>query len=413
MKFYELFIAWRYMVANIKQSLIIILAVSIGVAIIIWVPSINLSFFDDLIDKSVSSSPHISVTKEIDTFVRDEKLLNKEFNNKLLLIDQTRTRKRNIISVKGVLDKIKQVQGIVATAPYASGQAFVIRGAEERGVSIRGVVPEQETIITDIENDMVSGNFTELGVNDIIIGIQLADKLNVGLNDRVTVTGPRRESKNLKITGIFETGLRSRDENSIYVSLKSAQQLLELGNDVSGIGIKVNDIYKADVIAKEIELLTGLDARSWQEDNQQILDQINRFKLIIAFINFLIIFSAASSITSVFILLIASKSKEIGILKSMGSKNISVMAIFVFQAIILSVIGYLFGLLGAKLLLWWYANILSTSGGTMISTDIPEFKMNLFYTVLALFYSIFTSLIASVLPAYQAAKLNPVEAINA
>jgi len=413
MKLYELFIALRYVTSNLKQSIIITVAISIGVSLIIWIPSINLSFFGDLIDKSVSSAPNITITKELDTFERNEPGFERYFRDrKLLLKDQVQTRKRNIKSYKEIINQIDHLEQIEAMAPYVSEQGFIIRGAEERGTQIRGIIPELETEVVDIENDIIRGQIRNLGINDIVIGITLADKLNVDLGDRITVAGPRESTKNLKVVGIFSTGLRAQDEFQVYVSLKSGQQIFNLGNDVNGIGIKIKDIYEANNVAEEIKKITGLDVDSWMEENKQVLDQISRFRLIITFINFLIIFSAASSITSVFIMLIASKAKEIGILKSMGAKNLSVMSVFVIQAVSLSILAYAIGLGFAKLLLMWYAGIIESAGETFLSTEVPEFKISVEYAVLAFFYSFFTSILASIIPSFQAAKLNPVEAIN-
>ncbi|EKE04484.1 MAG: hypothetical protein ACD_20C00058G0006 [uncultured bacterium] len=413
MKFYEFFIAWRYITANIKQSLIIAGAVGIGVSIIIFVPSINLSFFNDLIDRTVASAPHITITKEIDTFQRDIRVLDREFEEDLLLVDQTQTRRRDINSYRRVLSEIEPINGIVAAAPFASGQGIIVRGAEERGVSIRGIIPEREINIINIQDDIVRGRILDLGTNDIVIGVELAEELNVDLEDRVTLTGPRGTNRTFKIVGIFSTGLKGPDETQIYIELNAAQQLLDLGNDVTGIGVSIADIYKANEISERIENATGLDATNWIEDNRQILEQIERFRLIVAFINFLIIFAAASSITSVFILLISAKSKEIGILKSMGAKNFSIMSVFLIQAMISSVVGYLGGVIGAKLLIEWYSYILSTATETFLTTEIPELTLNTQYAFIALFYSLLASFLASIIPAYQAAKLNPVEAINA
>ncbi len=413
MKFYELFIALRYVTSNLKQSVIITVAISIGVALIIWIPSINLSFFDDLIDKSVASTPNITITKELDTFKSNAPTFDLFFaDRRLLLKNQVQSRKRNIKSYKEVIDQVKNVEQIEAMAPFVNEQGFVIKGAEERGAQIRGIIPELETKVTDIENDIIRGRIKGLGVNDIVLGITLADKLNADIGDRVTITGPRGTSKNLKVVGIFSTGLRANDEFQVYVALKSGQQIFELGNDVNSIGIKIKDIYKANDVAQALRKMTGLDVDSWMEENKQILDQINRFKLIIVFINFLIIFSAASSITSVFLMLIASKAKEIGILKSMGAKNHSVMAVFVSQAVSLSLIAYVIGLCFAKLLIAWYAGIIESAGETLFTSEVPEFKISIQYAVLAFFYSIFTTILASIIPSYQAAKLNPVEAIN-
>ncbi|OGI05052.1 MAG: hypothetical protein A2287_04230 [Candidatus Melainabacteria bacterium RIFOXYA12_FULL_32_12] len=413
MKFYEFFIAWRYITANIKQSFIIAGAVAIGVSIIIFVPSINLSFFNDLIDRTVASAPHVNITKEIDTFQRDIRVLDRKFKENLLLIDQTQTRRRDISSYRGVLQEITPISGIIAAAPFASGQGIIVRGAEERGVSIRGIIPEIEVNIINIQDDIIRGRIQNLGTTDIVIGVELAEELNVDLEDRVTLTGPRGIARTFRIVGIFSTGLRGPDEGQVYIGLNSAQQLLDLGNDVTGIGVKVNDIYMADQIAARIENVTGLDATSWIEDNRQIIEQVARFRLIIGFINFLIIFAAASSITSVFILLISSKSKEIGILKSMGAKNLSIMSVFLTQAMISSVVGYLGGIVGAKLLISWYSYILSTTTETFLTTELPELTLNTQYALIALFYSMLASFLASIIPAYQAARLKPVEAINA
>lgn len=413
MKLYELFIALRYMTANIKQSIIISGAVGIGVSIIIFVPSINLSFFNDLIQKTVANSPHINITKELNTFNSDIKILEPAFKNKLLLVDQTSIRKKNILSYQKVMKDIKPVNHIVAASPYTSGQGILTKGEEDRGISIKGIIPEKEIHIIDIQKDMIAGQINILGPSDIVIGTKLAEKIKGKLGDRVSIIGQRGSTKTFKIVGIFSTGLRNVDENQVYINLKSGQQILSIGNMVTGIGVKVDDIYQAENISKKLETVTALSAKSWMEDNKQILEQVTRFKLIISFINFLIIFAAASSITSVFILLIASKSKEIGILKSMGARNLSIMSIFLSQALILSTLGYIAGVFGAKLLIAWYSLILSSATETFLTTSIPKLNLNVQYALLALFYSIVTSLIASIIPAYQAAKLNPVEAINA
>jgi len=412
MKFYELFIALRYIQANLKQSIIITTAVSIGVAIIIWIPSINISFMEDLIDKTVSSAPNITIQKEVDTFETNKTLFAKKIvGENILLTNQVMTRKRKIKSYRNIIEQLKNVEQIEAMAPFAEGQSFLIRGGEERGVSIKGITPDELKIV-DIEKDIIKGRVRDLSINDIVIGQTLAKKLKVDTGKRVKATGPTGVSKSLKVIGIFDTGLRAKDEFQAYVDLSVGQQLLNIGTDVTGIGIKVKDIYKADETATIVRKKTGLYVTSWMEDNKQVLEQLSRFKLIILFINFLIIFSAATSITSVFIMLVASKSKEIGILKSMGSKNNSIMAVFMIQAVLLSIIGYLIGLLGAQLMIIWYSNMLESSGGTILSSQIPEFKLSISYAVLAFFYSVFTSIIASILPSYQAAKLRPVEAIN-
>lgn len=413
MRFFELFIAWRYMTANIRQSLIILGAVGIGVSIIIFVPSINLSFFNDLIDKSVASAPNITVTKELEPFNNSALLIDEKYKTKFVLDDQTITRKRNIQSYKKVLEEIKPIKGIVAAAPYVGGQGILVRGSEDIGVNIKGIVPDQEMQVVDVEKDLKEGRIRNLSIDDAVIGLMLAEKSNVKIGNRVTLFGSRGQSKTAKVVGIFSTGLRAKDEGQVYVNLKSGQQLFSLENDVVGVGIKVKDIYEANNIATEIHSVTGLKADSWMIDNKQILDQIGRFKLIISFINFLIIFAAATSITSILVMMIAAKSKEIGVLKAIGAKSYSIMFIFVFQAVFLGILGYCVGILGAKLLISAYVAIISQSQGTFLTTTIPVIKLNTEFAIIAFIYSVITSILSSLVPAYQAAKLNPIEAINA
>lgn len=412
MKFYELFISLRYIKANLKQSIIIMTAVSIGVAIIIWIPSINLSFMEDLIQKTVASAPNITIQKEFDTFETNKILFDKKYSGEnLLLTNQVMTRKRKIKSYRNIIKQIQNIEQIQAVAPFAEGQGLLIRGGEERGVSIKGIT-DDEIKVVDLEKDIIKGRIRNLTINDIAIGQTLANKLKVSIGKRIKAVGVSGVPISLKVVGIFDTGLRAKDEFQAYVNLSIGQQLLNIGTDVTGIGVKVKDIYKADETATLVRHKTGLYVTSWMEDNKQILDQLNRFKLIILFINFLIISSAASSITSVFIMLIASKSKEIGILKSMGAENASIMAIFMMQALSLSTIGYFIGLLGAKILIIWYSIIIESAGETIFSTQVPEFKLSVTYAILAFIYSVITSILASILPSYQAARLRPVEAIN-
>lgn len=411
MKSFELFISLRYIFSNIKQSLIISGAVGIGVGIIIFVPSVNLTFFNDLIDKTVSSSPHITIIKEIDTFKNNEPIFERG-KGLILLKDQTQTRKREIVSYKKVEEQIKNTDGIIAMAPYASGQGIVVKGAKDLGVSIKGIIPEKEEKVISIKNDIIRGSIEKLGPNEIIIGVKLAEKFNINMGNRVILVGPRGVTKSFKITGIFKSNLKSKDEGTVYVSLKSGQQLFQLGNRVNGLGIKIKEIYSAEKVAEELRNITGLKVSSWMEDNKQILDQLNNFKVVIAFINFLIVFAAASSITSVLIMLIASKTKEIGILKSMGAKNYSIMAIFIIQAALLGFIGYGAGLILYKIIVTAYNSTIPATE-TVLGNVRPPVKMNVDYAILAFIYSMISSLAASIIPAYQATKLNPVEAINA
>ncbi len=412
----ELYIASRYVSANMKQSLIIMLAVGIGVSLIVFIPSINLSFFKYFLDKTVENSAHITLTRELDTMPRNEEALIKRLqiegrHQKLLFSDQTNTRRRNITAYKRLVSELGKFPGVTAVSPSVRDQAIVVKGSQSRTASLRGIIPDQENLLTHLEDDVIEGNLEAMGPNDVFLGSALADELNAGPGDRVQLITPYG-NQSYKIAGLIETGVYQQDLTTLYQPLESAQKLLDLNNEVTHIGLKVQDIYNAKNMAKDLGALYNLKARSWMEDNKIFLDQIANFRIIIGVINFLIVFAAATSITSILIMVVASKSKEIGILKAMGASPGSIMRLFIAQGICLSLFGIAAGFLGANGLITLYNLSPMAKGSTILGIERPPTVMSSEYAILALIYALISSLLASLFPAWRASRLDPVEAIN-
>jgi lipoprotein-releasing system permease protein len=412
----ELYIASRYVLANLKQSLIIMLAVGIGVALIVFIPSINLSFFKYFLDKTVENSAHITLTRELDTMPRNEEALKKQMasegnRHRLLFSDQTNTRRRNITAYKRLMSQLEQFPGITAVSPSVRDQVIVVKGSQNRTASLRGIIPDLENVVTHIEDDVKEGNLEAMGPNDVFLGSALAEELNAGPGDRVQLITPYG-NRSYKIAGLIESGVYQQDLTTLYQPLESAQNLLDLNNEVTHIGVKIQDIYNAETMAKVLGDLYHLKARSWMEDNKIFLDQIANFRIIIAVINFLIVFAAATSITSILIMVVASKSKEIGILKAMGTSPGAIMRLFIAQGICLSLLGIVAGFIGANGLITLYNLSPMAKGSTILGIERPPTVMNTEYAILALIYALISSMLASLFPAWRASRLDPVEAIN-
>lgn len=412
----ELYIASRYVLANLKQSLIIMLAVGIGVALIVFIPSINLSFFKYFLDKTVENSAHITLTRELDTMPRNEEALKKQMQaegnrHRLLFSDQTNTRRRNITAYKRLMSQLEQFPGITAVSPSVRDQVIVVKGSQNRTASLRGIIPDLENVVTHIEDDVKEGNLEAMGPNDVFLGSALAEELNAGPGDRVQLITPYG-NRSYKIAGLIESGVYQQDLTTLYQPLESAQNLLDLNNEVTHIGVKIQDIYNAESMAKVLGDLYHLKARSWMEDNKIFLDQIANFRIIIAVINFLIVFAAATSITSILIMVVASKSKEIGILKAMGTSPGAIMRLFIAQGICLSLLGIVAGFIGANGLITLYNLSPMAKGSTILGIERPPTVMNTEYAILALIYALISSMLASLFPAWRASRLDPVEAIN-
>jgi lipoprotein-releasing system permease protein len=412
----EFYIASRYVTANLRQSLIIMLAVGIGVALIIFIPSINLSFFNYFLNQTVENSPHILLTREMETMPRNRQALQQVFQKqsqqeRILFSDQTQTRRRNITAYKRLIEQLEQYPGITMVSPTIREQVIVVHGSQNHSASLQGIIPALENVVSQIEEDVVEGNLNRMGPNEVFLGTSLAEELGVNVGDRVqllTAFGNR----SYKIAGLVKTGIYQQDLVLLYMPLQSAQKLLAMDNQITHLGLKVQDIYNAENIARTLAHTYQLKARSWMEENKIFLDQIGNFRIIIAVINFLIVFAAATSITSILIMVVASKSKEIGILKAMGTGRGAIMRLFITQGIFLSILGAIAGFIGAFGLIALYNASPMGKGTTILGIERPPTVMNSEYAMLALVYAMISSVLASLFPAWHASRLDPVESIN-
>ncbi|MBX2861602.1 MAG: ABC transporter permease [Vampirovibrio sp.] len=409
----EIYVAWRYMRFNLKQSFIVALAVGIGVSIIIFIPSINLSFFGYFLEKTVESNAHIKVVRELDTEARNRQTLKTLYpdEGRILVSDQSLTRRRDIKAYKNLVSEIMRIDGITTAAPYVSESVIIVRGSQTRTSTMRGILPEAEKNISNIEENIQQGSLDTLSDDQVILGWRLADELGVNVGNRIQLL-TNFGKKSLKVSALSNTGIYQQDLSTILVTLDTAQALLNMPNEVTGIGLKVRDMYQAENLARLIARTFDLKTTSWMEDNAVFLDQIRMFRVIIAFISFLIVFAAASSITSILIMVVASKSKDIGILKAMGTPPNAIMRMFLLQAIILSLIGVVAGIGGATFLIELYNATPYSKAETFLGIGRQPVTLNLEYTVYAIFYATLSSILASLIPAWQAGKLDPVEAIN-
>jgi lipoprotein-releasing system permease protein len=415
----EFYIAWRYIRYNLRQSLIIALAVGIGVGIIIFIPSVNLGFFNSFIDKTVQSMPHIRITKETETMPRNRRVLQEVLTGtelpgkreQILYSDKTLTRRENVTAYRHLMNEIARLPGVVAVSPYINEQVVLVRGNEVRGVQVQGILPEEEKKITNIADDVRAGDLDALTGNEAFLGWRLADEMGVSLGSRVRIVSAKGE-RSFKVAGLLDTGIQQQDLSTVVIPLKTAQELLQLPNQVTGIGVKVSEIYDAETIAQAIARTYHVKAVSWMEENKVYLDQIGNFRVIIGFINFLIVFAAATSITSVLIMVVSSKSKEIGILKAMGTTPGAIVRLFVTQALFLSILGASAGVLAALGLIALYNATPYSKAETGFGVGREPVSLNLEYTILGIIYAMVSSFLASLFPAWRAGKLDPVKAIN-
>jgi len=406
---YELFISLRYLKAKRKQifisviTIISIAGVGLGVMALVVVLSVMSGFEEDLKTKILGTNAHLVILQH-GSAMRD--------------YDE-------------VLRKAQEIKGVVAATPFIFSQAMLASESSAHGILLRGIDPETAGRVINLENNLKEGSLDSLkkegessGQPGIFIGKELARTLGVLLQDTVVVVSPQGAlapmgtgppMKKFCVRGIFDSGMYEYDTSLAYISLKSAQKFLGLGEAVSGVEIKVKDIYGVKEVARAIQSRLGFPfwTKDWMQMNRSLFSALKLERMVMFVILVLIVLVAAFGIVSTLIMVVMEKNKDIAILKSMGAKAKSITKIFIFEGLIIGVVGTILGLIGGYgicAILGKYQFISLPSDVYYISR-LPV-KMNGFDFLLVAISAIGISFLATLYPSWQASKLDPAEALR-
>ena len=390
----ELFISWRYLVTKRKEkfisliSIISILGIAIGVAALIVVIAVMSGFDQDLRDKIVGNYAHL-------TLMSFKTITNTEYEE--------------------ILKKIVAQPHIKGISPYVQGQALIKEDRRFFAVGIKGIEPASEIQVTKIKQYLNSGSLDSLGGDGVIVGKELALSLGLRLNSQLTFYSPLGKPYNLKVAGIFHSGMYDYDLNLVFMHLKTAQEILGLTNQISAIAIKLDNLYLADKVRSELSALLGFDynLKTWVEMNQNFFAALKLEKLTMFIILTLIILVASFNIASTLIVMVIEKTKDIGILKTIGMSSSGIRKIFTYEGLIIGSFGTILGTLGGMGL----CAILKKYQFIKLPQDIYYLDRlpvavawsDIFLIILAAFS---ITLISTVYPAAKAAGLKPVEALR-
>jgi lipoprotein-releasing system permease protein len=410
---YELFIGLRYLRAKRKQTfvslitLISIAGVMVGVTALIVVIAVMNGFKEELQDKILGVTSHVVISR---------------FDG-------------NISKYQEVKAKVEEVSGVNAATPFIYTQVMISSRKAISGAVLRGIEPQTASKVINLQKNLRAGSLKELEAENkpegmratpgIILGNELARNIGVSRGEPVTVISPLGRltplgrvprSQTFRVAGIFDSGMYEYDSTIAYVSLWAAQRFLGIGDRVTGIEVRVDDIYEADRVAKAIgKALDGYPywSRDWMRMNKNLFSALKLEKIVMFIILTLIILVAAFNIVGTLIMVVIEKTRDIAILKSMGATRRSIMKIFLIEGTVIGLVGTLLGLLGGYTLctlLATYKFIELPSDVYYIST-LPV-QMNPLDVVLIALAAIVITLAASVYPAWQASRFDPAEAIR-
>ena len=418
---FELFISLRHLKAKRAQKFISlntwisIGGVALGVMALIVVIAVMSGFGKDLRDKILGTNSHIVVTNITRSGMDD---------------------------FESVLKKVMQSDGIKAAAPFILNQVMLTFGSKSSGVVVRGVDPEREAMVSDLEKNMIQG---EIGMlkrrkknkegpehDNIILGKELSQKLGVQVGDAISMVSPASrltpmglipKIKLFEVVGLFESGMFEYDSSLAFISIQSAQRFFAMKGKVSGIEIRVENIDSADQIAELLQENLGFPyyVRDWMRMNKNLFSALRLEKIVMFIILILIILVAAFNIVSTLFMVVMEKTKEIAILKSMGASRTSIMKIFSFQGLIIGLLGTLIGCVGGFTIV---PNLNKIVGFIENIFGITAFPSDVYYldklpseiqymdSFLIVVFSIAICFVASLYPAWRASRIDPVDGLR-
>ena len=412
---YELFIGLRYLRARRRETfislitVISVLGVMIGVMTLNVVMAVMTGFEETLRDRLLGINAHVALVKSGDQLRDYEKLL----------------------------EQVRKTKGVVAASPSIYGQVMLTSGPRVSGVVVRGVDPDKVNQVVDIERYIKEGSLQSLKQQQplqiqgrtillpgVIIGIRLANQLGVFLGSPIQVVSPLGSPtaigvipkvRRFVVVGIFDSGMSEIDSTLVYMNLGDAQKFFELGNAVTNIEIRVQDVYRAQSVAQDIQRQLGFPylTEDWSRLWPNLFSALRLEKTVYFLVLLLMVLIGAFNIISTLIMVVMEKRKDIAILQSMGASRDSIRRIFLIKGCVIGVVGTLLGVflgLAICMLIQKYRFIELPKDVFLISTVPVRIYLSNF--LLVGFASLVVCLLASIYPARQAAKLDPVEIIR-
>ena len=402
--FFELIVAFRFMREGLTQTLLIVLGVGLGSGVIIFLSAILAGLQGNVVNRTLNFQAPIVILPP-DQVARP---LRAAGDVEIAAQVQPRSQQlRSIDQWQKVRELVARTPGVTALTPIVSGPGFALRGDANKAVSITGIEPQSYFDVIALPEKIIAGS-VDLGPLDIIVGKELAADLGVEVDDRLRLRTATGTDATLTVSGIFDFGNKSVNERNVYISLRSAQSLLDLTGGVSAIEVRVADPFAAERIAQTLRARTDLQVDSWIRTNEQFFTAMAAQIMTNTLIRIFVGLTVALGIASVLVVSVIQKSKEIGILRAMGTSREQVQRVFLIQGGAMGLAGSALGSLLAYAFLLLWRSVARNPDGTLMF--IIQMQPSLFAAAAA--SSTLVGILAAIAPARRAAHLNPVAAIR-
>ncbi len=401
---FEWIAATRFLAEGRLQTAFILGGIALGVGVIVFMSAMLAGLQQNFIKRVLTSQPQIQLLPP-DEVARPLRQAAGVFDAPI--VQRPSQRVHSIDQWQTVRAAMHGRSDVRIVSPTASGSALAVRGEASRSITITGMEPETYFQIVRVPDYIVDGH-PVLGSDDILVGTELARELGATVGDKLNVTTAPGGQRVLTITGLFDFGNKGANLRNTYVALRTAQSLLNLIGGVTTIDLTVSDIYAAETIAQEIQATLPVEAESWIATNAQFFVAVRAQQTTNTLIRIFVGLSVAFGIAAVLVVSVIQRSKDIGILRAMGTSRVQILRIFLIQGGLLGFAGALVGsVMGAAALIVWHRLARQVDGSELFPLVIEP---SLFIAAAAL--ASLTGVAAGIAPAVRAASLDPVEAIR-
>ena len=405
---FEWRVALRFLREGRMQTLLIIVGVAAGVAVIAYVSALINGLQSNTLAKTLGAQAHISL-RAPDDLVTPAALPVP--GAAVLTETQPRAQRlRSVANWQALVPLLERLPDVAGVSPMVSGSGLALRGEASQAIALMGVDLDRYDRVVGLRSKVVSGS-ARLAPGEAIVGRELAADLGVRVGDRLTVqTGGAggTVSDAVRVTALVDLGVKDLNRRTVIVPLRAAQSLLALPGGATQIDLTLKDVWVAQTLASELQTRLPYKIESWQESNAQLVSALNAQSISTAIIRGVVLAVVVLGIASVLVVSVVQKGREIGILRAMGATRGQVLRVFLVQGAVVGALGSVLGLMLAVALIWVFTHFVRGSDGMpLFSIALPP-AMALQVALIASVCGV----LAAVAPARRAAALDPAQAIR-
>ncbi|MBP7414620.1 MAG: ABC transporter permease [Giesbergeria sp.] len=401
---FEWRVALRFLREGRMQTLLIIVGVAAGVAVIAYISALISGLQSNTLAKTLGAQAHISLRAPDDVVTPAAVVV--PGTTVLGQVQPRAQRLRSVANWQALVPLLEALPAVAGVSPMVSGAGLALRGEAVQSIALMGVDLDRYDRVVGLRAKVVSGS-ARLLPGEAIIGRELAQDLGLRVGDRLAVqTGSSSES--LRVTALVDLGVKDLNRRTVIVPLRTAQNLLALPGGATSLDVTLHDVWVARALAQDLQRQFPYKVESWQESNAQLVSALNAQSVSTAIIRGVVLAVVVLGIASVLVVSVVQKRREIGILRAMGATRGQVMRVFLVQGAVVGAVGSVLGLLLAVALIAAFTTFVRGSDGLpLFNITLPPataLQVALVATV--------CGVLAAIAPARRAAQLDPAQAIR-